>query len=217
MLGKVGKTTDSDLELAASVAQRLLDKEMGEMPGQVVSFDPEAQTATISPLYKNAAGDSLPQLLEVPVRFPRAGGFVVTSPVKEGDFVTLRPLFRSSEEYHSGGEYVSESDRRRSSLSDMEAYIDGGERLTNPIPNFNDSNLEIRSEDGAFAIEMTEDGKFAFRGALGDAFSLLAEVVELLSEDGLDVKTGSSVGTDHALENRDQYAVIAAKLRGMTI
>lgn len=74
------------------------------LPGQVVSYDPATQTASVQPMIKrvyvdadgNEASDSLPQLLKVPVCFPRAGLTFITFPIQPGDGVLLvfaeRPL-----------------------------------------------------------------------------------------------------------------------------
>jgi hypothetical protein len=219
-LGYRGKTTNRERENTAAQAQAERESQWGEITGTVVSFDPETQTASVQPDYKpKHLGKSvdMPQLDEVPVRFTRAGGFVITSPVKAGDKVTLRPQMRSSEEFHTGGDYTPVSDTRTFSLSDMEAFLDGGEALTDPIPNFNSSNMEIRTASGDFKIEMSEDGKFKIVGAEGNWFDLLTQVVELLAADTLEIKYGSSAGTGHALENQADYAEIAGKLRSMAL
>lgn len=216
--GKVA--TNSRREVVAAQAQAERETQWGEITGRVVSFDPATQTASIQPDYKprhNGEPVDMPQLDEVPVRFTRAGGFVITSPVKAGDKVTLRPQMRSSEEFHTGGDYTPVGDTRSFSLSDMEAFLEGGEALTDPIPNFNSSNMEIRTASGDFKIEMSEDGKFRIVGAEGNWFDLLTQVVELLAADTLQINYGSSAGTGHALEKRAQYAEIAGKLRSMAL
>lgn len=219
-MGSRGKTTNQLGENVAVQAQSERESMMGEMPGKVVSFNSEKQTITVQPTYRpvhNGEAVDMPELLEVPVRFPKMGGFVMTTPVKTGDMVTLRPQMRSNEEYHTGGKNESPKDSRSSSLSDMEAFLDGGEPLTDPIPNFNSENFEIRSADGQFKMEMSEDGKFKMEGAQGNWFELMTQLAEKLSEDGLNVLTGSSAGTGHELEHRSDYADIAAKMRGMAL
>ena len=219
MTGLLGKVTNQQRDIVGSRAQTEVSAIWGEIPGKIVSFDAKTQTATIQPLYKPKFGGEaldMPELYEVPVRFTRAGGFVVTSPVREGDLVTMRPQMRSSENYHGGDEYEA-SDARTFSLADYEAFLDGGEALTDPIPNFNSENMEIRSADGKFAIEMSEDGKFRMRGAEGNWFDLLASLAELLAADTLQIKHGSSIGSGHALQFQAQYAEIAGKLRGMAL
>jgi hypothetical protein len=219
-MGKRGKTTNAARERVAIQAQAERESMIGEMPGRVVSFDPVKQTITVQPTYRpihDGKPVDMPELQEVPVRFPRAGGFTMTTPVKPGDIVTLRPQMRSSEEYHTGGSHESPKDTRSMSLSDMEAFLDGGEPLTDPIVNFNNDNFEIRSTDGNFKFEMSEDGKFKIVGAEGNWYELVAQLAELLAIDNLDVKYGSSIGQGHALQKRAEYAEIGAKLRAMVL
>lgn len=215
-MGYRGKTTNAPRENTAVQAQAERESQWGEIPGKVVSFDPATQTATIQPMYKprhNGEPVDMPELQEVPVRFTRAGGFVITSPIKAGDMVTLRPQMRSSEEYQTGGDYTPVGDARSFALSDMEAFLDGGESLTDPIPNFNSTNMEIRTASGDFKIEMTEDGKFKIVGAQGDWFDMLARLAEIIAEHETDVTAGSSTGQySHTLAG--EAAAIAAKLRG---
>ena len=215
-MGYRGKTTNRPRENTAVQAASERESMWGEITGTIVSFDPATQTASIQPDYKpihNGERVDMPQLEEVPVRFMRAGGFVLTSPVKAGDKVTLRPQMRSSEEFHTGGDYSPVGDTRTFSLSDMEAFLDGGEALTDPIPNFNSSNMEIRTADGSFKMEMSEDGKFRFVGAMGDWFDMVARLAEIVAEHETDVTAGSSAGQySHTLAG--EAAAIAAKLRG---
>lgn len=216
-MGYRGKTTNAPRENTAVQAQSERESMWGEITGTIVSFDPATQTASVQPDYKprhNGEPVAMPQLEEVPVRFTRAGGFVITSPIKPGDKVTLRPQMRSSEEYHTDGDYVTPGDTRSFSLSDMEAFLDGGESLKDPIPNFNPNNMEIRSADGSFKIEMSEDGKFKIVGAQGDWFDMLARLAEIVATHETQVTHGSSTG-EYSHDLAAEAAEIAGKLRGM--
>lgn len=206
-MGYRGKTTNLPRENVAVQAQAERESQWGTITGEVVSFDPATQTAKIKPDYKpvhDGKEVDMPELEEVPVRFHRAGGFVVTTPVKPGDKMELRPQMRSSENYHEEGEYKSGGDTRSMSLSDMEAYPIGGESLKNPISNFNNENFEVRSADGSAKIEMSEDGKFRFLGAQGNWFDLVAQLAEKL-------------GTETTLVHRAEYEQIGQKLRSMAL
>jgi hypothetical protein len=62
------------------------------MPGEIVSFDSGMQTAIVQPGIQQKIIDNgeiiyrnLPQIINVPVVFPTAGGFALTFPVKPGD------------------------------------------------------------------------------------------------------------------------------------
>lgn len=65
------------------------------LPCRVEAYDPETQSADLQPMLKNVLKDpdgteleeSYPVLPGVPVVFPRAGGFFVSMPLEEGDFV----------------------------------------------------------------------------------------------------------------------------------
>jgi len=218
-MGYRGKTTNRPRETTAVQAQGERETMWGEITGTIVAFDPATQTATVQPDYKprhNGEPVDMPELEEVPVRFARAGGFIITNPVKAGDKVTLRPQMRSSEEFHTGGDYTPVDDTRSFSLSDMEAFLEGGEPLTDPIPGFNSSNMEIRTADGSFKIEMSEDGKFKIVGAMGDWYDMLARLAEIIATKETIVGSGSSAGLwPHTLQG--EAAEIAAKLRGMQV
>lgn len=85
----------------ADVVSGAVDATLGKihtsMPGKVVSYDSLAQTANVQPMCKRqlftADGEkfyeSLPLLANVPVCFPRGGGYVVTVPIQAGDTVVL--------------------------------------------------------------------------------------------------------------------------------
>lgn len=219
MTGYIGKATNRDRDVIGSQARQSTEDQWGEMVGEVVSFDPKTQTAKIKPLYKKRLGGEpkqIPDLEEVPVRFQRQGGFVITTPVKPGNKVTLRPQMRNSEDYHVKGDYTA-PDSRAASLSDYEAFLDGGESLQQPISNFNNTNMELRSEDGKYKFEMSEDGQFRLQGKEDNWFALLREIAELLASDTLVINYGSSAGSGHQLEHKDDYAVIRDKLKGMEL
>ncbi|WP_019997241.1 Gp138 family membrane-puncturing spike protein [Aureimonas ureilytica] len=219
MTGYIGKTTNRFEDTTGAAAQSEREDIFGEMPGRVVSFDPKTQMATIQPLARkrlNGVPTDLPELQEVPVRFHRAGGFIMTTPVKTGDLVSLRPMSGNMDNYHREGGAFDAADTRSFSLSDMEAFPVGGESLRDPIPNFNNKNMELRSSDGSFAMEMSEDGKFMQRGAQGNVYTIVAAALRNLANAQTIVSKGSSTG----LYDHDQKAAVLAladKLDGMAL
>lgn len=220
-VGYRGKTVNLEREVVATQAQAEREAMWGEMPGRIVSFDAEAQTATIQPLYKprhNGVAVDMPELVDVPVRFQRAGGGGITFPIKAGDRVTLRPMMRSTQGYHTGGDYEA-TDTRSSALSDMEAFLDGGEPLSEPIPNFDADNMHVRfDDDGLYGIRGSSDGRIKIEGRDGNIYDLLATAIELIASDGLHILTGSSAGLGiHELEHKAELTEIAAKLRAMAL
>lgn len=221
-MGYVGKATNLSKDVVGTQAQAEREDVWGEMPAEVVSFNTDNQTIVARPKYKPRrlidgvlTPIDMPDLLDLPVRFQRIGNFVITIPVKPGDTVTIRPQMRNSEKWHTEGVYEA-NDTRSMHLADYEAFIDGGESLTKPISNFNNTNLEIRTEDGAHKIEFSEDGKFKINGGEGNVYSMIAEALELLAEHKTIVTVGSSAGT-YAHDKAGAVADIAAKLRAMEI
>lgn len=215
--GLQGKTTNWADDVAGSRAIEERQSQWGEIPGEIVSFNPANQTASVKPLYKpkfNGIEIEMPTLIEIPVRFPRAGNGAITYPIKPGDKVSLRPQMRSTENYHAeGGETAS--DARSFALSDMEAFLDGGDSLLDPIKNFDPSNVHIRSDpDGQYGLKMSEQGKVRLDGSEGNIYDLLAEAVELLGQETTTVSSGSSAG-QWPLTHQAKFAEIAAKLRAM--
>lgn len=209
MAGYTGKTTNlqRDVTLQQTQAERL--DQWGEIEGEIKSFDPTTQTATIQPLYKprhNGKPVDMPELLEVPVRFQRGGNGGMTFPVGAGDKVTLRPKMRSSEEYHTSGGGEA-SDARSFNLSDMEAHLDGGESLQDPIKGFDNANVHVRfDQDGNFGIRGSKDGKIKIEGSQGNIYALIAQAVDLARE------TNEYLAQEPTLVYTSEYARIEASL-----
>lgn len=79
-----------------AIDNRLLDVHTA-LIARVESYDKEKQLADVSPVLKRRiktmegewVSEQLPVLCDVPVVFPRAGGFFISFPIKPGDFVQL--------------------------------------------------------------------------------------------------------------------------------
>lgn len=221
MKGYVGKTNTliEDVIDAKILAER--EDQFGPMDGEIVSFDPAKQTATVRPFYKkNLAGvpTQVPDLLDVPIEFPRAGGGAVTHPVKSGDKVRLTPKMRDSTAYDTDGGAYAATSERSFNLSDMTASITGGDSLKDPLPTFDADNTHIRANaSGTFGMRFSPDGKFKIEGAEGNVYEIIAEFMELVAEDPLLINYGSSAGTGHQLFNKGPLMVLAAKIRAMAL
>lgn len=220
--GYIGKTTNRSATLAQMHTQSERESLWGEIDGEIKRFYPEKQTADIQPLHRpihNGQEITMPMLLDVPVNFPRAGHGAITSPIVPGDRVRMRSKMRSSEKYHSDDDASMEDWTRSYHLADMEAFIDGGNSASDPIKNFDSENTHLRfDEEGRYGIRGSKDGKYMIEGCEGNIYDLVATALELIADDGLDVKTGSSAGKGiHALENRSELQKIAAKLRAMAL
>jgi hypothetical protein len=79
-----------------AIEARLLDVHTA-LIAKVESYDAKTQLVNVSPVLKRSiettddewVSEQLPVLCDVPVLFPRAGGFFISFPIKAGDFVQL--------------------------------------------------------------------------------------------------------------------------------
>lgn len=143
------------------------------IPGIVESFDAEKQLATIQPAVKRVFiiqnGDTeiltpsdLPILINVPVIFPRGGGFSLTFPVKKGDECLLTFCERSIDNWHETGKVKIPGAKRFHSLSDATCFV-GLSSLTNKIPDYDDTNTQLKSDDGKVEITLLTDGTISIK------------------------------------------------------
>ncbi|KQV28093.1 hypothetical protein ASC97_07020 [Rhizobium sp. Root1203] len=220
MTGLLGKRTNQPRDVVGRQIQSDRENRWGPIPGEIVSFDPESQTATVQPLYKpihNGQPVTMPQLYEVPVDLPRTGSAGITFPIPAGSKVMLTPMMRSMEGYDDNGDGAP-TDRRSYSLADMRATIVGGDSVSTPLANVDPENTHIRfSADGQFGLKGSPDGKIALQGSEGDVYDILIQHVELTSEG---FKKLGTEGLNHSPrydEIGDELAAIAGKLRAMQI
>ncbi len=138
------------------------------LPGIIQTFDPATQLASIQPAIKRIfiARESeedilipsdLPLLINVPIIYPRGGGFSLTFPVKQGDECLLVFCERSIDNWHQFGGVKDPIARRFHSLSDAVAYV-GLSSLVNKVPNYNANDTELKSDNGNVIFTIREDG-----------------------------------------------------------
>ncbi len=102
------------------------------MPGVIQSYDPETKTADVlpvikTPLYEPETGDEgeaedLPVIPNVPVSFPRGGGWHLSFPLEPGDHVTLVFSEAATGQWRTSGEVSEPGDVRRHSLGYPTAF-----------------------------------------------------------------------------------------------
>lgn len=117
---------DVELEevIAAGMEHRLLDVHKAQ-PARVESYNASANTVTVTPmLYRQIPTDdgdyvaeALPQIPDVKVQFPRAGGFAITFPIQKGDFVLLVFCDASTAAWRQNGQPGDPGDPERHGLS----------------------------------------------------------------------------------------------------
>ncbi|TLX12155.1 Gp138 family membrane-puncturing spike protein [Rhizobium sp. MHM7A] len=220
MVGYLGKRTNQQRDITGQQAQSEREAMWGPIPGEIVSFDPATQTATVQPKYRpihNGQAVDMPQLLEVPVDLPRTGSAGMTFPIPAGTRVMLSPMMRSMDNYDADDDGAP-FDGRSFHLADMRATIVGGDSVSAPLANVDPENTHLRFDAaGDYGLKGSPDGKFELIGSEGSIFDLLIQHVELSSEGFTLLGTE---GLDHSpryAEIGAELAVIAGKLRDMQI
>lgn len=138
------------------------------LPGIIESFDASTQLATVQPavkrIFKTETGEveiltavDLPLLINVPVQFPRGGGFSLTFPVKQGDECLLAFCERSIDEWHEFGTVRKPGARRMHDLSDATAFV-GLSSIPNKVPNYDDTNVQIKKDDDSVYVTLKANG-----------------------------------------------------------
>ncbi len=137
------------------------------MPGIIQSFDPVNQTASVQAAVRRVfitregtneilAPQDIPILINVPVQFPRGGGFSLTFPVKKGDECLLVFAERSFDEWHKFGGVRDPGARRFHSLSDATAFV-GISSIPNKVPNYDANNTQLKKDDGSAVVSINND------------------------------------------------------------
>lgn len=133
-------------------------------PGIIQSFDSKEQTVTVQLAIreKRLEGDGterwldIPQLVDVPVVFPRAGGYVLTFPIKPGDECLVIFGDNCMDAWWQSGGVQNQIDCRRHDLSDGYA-IPGPWSQPRTIPGYSTNSVQLRNESGSAYVELAGD------------------------------------------------------------
>ena len=135
------------------------------LPGIVVSSDLSRQTLTVQPAIQarvtlpdgSAQLVDLPLLLDVPVCWPRAGGFAVTLPVTAGDEVLVIFASRCIDSWWQSGGVQAPAEYRAHDLSDGFAIL-APTSQPRVLADVNPAALELRNTAGTVKLALSNDG-----------------------------------------------------------
>jgi hypothetical protein len=162
------------------------------LPGKVAKYDSARQVAEVKPLLKRAVLaqdgseglDTLPPISDVPVVFPRAGGYFLSLPVSVGDNVLLVFCDRSIDEFSQspGGSDLDPVDFRTHDISDAVA-IPGFYPTPRAITDSVKTGAAFGKEHGA-QVRVTDNGtvEATSNGATDSAGGFVALASLVLSE-----------------------------------
>ena len=149
-------------------------------PAQILSIDAPG-IVTIQPSIKRTFvnGQVLPltALKNVPVRFPRGGGYSVRYPIAVGDSGLAVISERSLDIWKLQGGTVDPKDNRLHNLSDA-VFFPGLYPTNDPIPVTNASALEVTVGEAFLSVQ--PGGRFLFKGASQELMDLLDQTLALL-------------------------------------
>lgn len=147
--------------LRVAIDSRLIDLHTA-LPAKVVSFNPAKQTVNLELIVKRIKQtdvvESFPVLVDVAVCFAQTKEFAITFPIKEGD--TGQVIFneRQIDNWEINGDILPPDDARKHSLSDA-VFFPNLTNQKNNIPNFNNTDLEIRTISGPTRIKIAPTGE----------------------------------------------------------
>jgi len=136
------------------------------IPGIVDSVNLDAQTLSVQPSIQgivldeesNATNVNLPLCVDVPIVWPKAGGFSLTFPIKQGDEVLLVFASRCIDSWWQNGGVGSQAELRMHDLSDGFAML-APTSQPKKLSNVSGENVQLRTDSGTSYIEITPDGK----------------------------------------------------------
>lgn len=136
-------------------------------PGVVVAFNEAQNTVQVQPciMGKQAKKDAkpLPELLDVPVSFYGAGGYVITHKPQAGDVCLLVASDRSLSRWKQSGGVIDPGERRRHNISDSVAFF-GLNHFASAYQDIKDG-IDVRTRDGLTYINLQADKIDATIGA----------------------------------------------------
>lgn len=160
----ISERADSEIEMHQRIGDKWGTDLRVAMPGIVQSFDDVEQTVTVQPAIKERIVDqfgnittvNLPLLLDVPIVFPRAGGFVLTMPVKQGDECLVIFADMCIDAWWSQGGVQVQAEKRRHDLSDGFAIL-GITSQPRRLAGYSTTSAQLRTEDGSQCIDISQD------------------------------------------------------------
>jgi len=136
------------------------------LPGVITAVNLSAMTCTVQPTIQGVVEDengvktyvNLPLLGDVPICFPKAGGFVLTLPIAVDDEVLVVFSSRCIDAWWQSGGIQKPMEARMHDLSDG-FCIPGPCSRPNVITNISATGAQLRNEAGTTYVEIASDGK----------------------------------------------------------
>ena len=192
-----------------------VDEAVGEiysmLPGKIEVYNPVLQSASVKPLIKRRfVGDDgkedkdvLPVIMDVPILFPRGGGYFLTFPLAPGDNVTLLFADRSIDDYLYGDGAIDTDpkDLRRYDITDAVAipsfypFVKGiKDVVASGAVLGKEGGYQVRVGEGSVDV-VTGGAPSSLGGFVALALKVDAELTKIKTALNTHVHTGTQPGT----------------------
>lgn len=133
-------------------------------PGIIQSFNAQTQTCTVQLAIREEITNTdystswvqLPLLTDVPILIPRAGGYSLTFPIKNGDECLVIFSDMCIDGWFGLGGIQNQPEKRRHDLSDAIAIV-GLYSQPNVLENYSMDSMQLRSNSGSSYISFKEN------------------------------------------------------------
>jgi hypothetical protein len=157
-------TLPERLQPKTEVYRKMLEQFGAELrvasPGEIVSYDSSAQTATIQLTIRekinvdgNLSWESIPLLVDVPVIMPRGGGYMLEFQPNSGDECLVIFGDNCLDSWWQSSGIQNQIDKRRHDLSDGFAIL-GPTSQPKKVTSLG-SGIRLRNESGTVKIEIS--------------------------------------------------------------
>lgn len=174
------------------------------VPGIVESFDASKQTATVIVACSGTDSDGsemrLPPLLDVPVSFPRGGGFAVTFPIVAGDEGLLVFSDRCIDGWFQTGSPGIPPDHRLHDLSDA-CFIPGIGSLGRAISELRTDAIVMRQLEGTGYVAIDSAGNVDIDGTVLRVHCPVEFMKPVTMDDTLQVAKTATISGDATISN----------------
>lgn len=128
-----------------------------DLAKQTVSVQPSVQGTTTNP-DGSSNNVNMPVLVDVPIVWPKAGGFALTFPVVAGDEVLVVFSSRCIDSWWQSGGVGAPAEARMHDLSDGFAILAPSSQ-SKKYNNVSSANVQLRDEAGTTYVELAPGGK----------------------------------------------------------
>lgn len=167
-MSTLSRDTASLDSVMAAAAGDLSGRLRVAMPAIVTAFDDKRQTVTLQPAIAGTDenGDAITPtvLADVPVKFPRGGGFAFTFPVNPGDEGWVLFADRCIDNWFSSGQVSQAAEHRQHDWSDG-GFLPGFSSLARAIGSFRNDAIVMRQLDGPGYVAIDTGGNVDIDGA----------------------------------------------------